>query len=201
MHVFYRSFIIVLLAIGFLNTPSFASSEPSEMFITSVTSEALDILKNAKNPEEREAAFGRLLDTRTNMKRIAKFTLGRSARTISDDEFNRFQSVLGDTMVKIYANRLAGFTDEKVVVTGSQTKGRNHLVTSRVEFANSRPPVDMVWWVIEEKDGSFALFDIQVLGVWMAQEQRDIFSGILKSNNNKINALIEHLAAQVKTTP
>ena len=57
----------------------------------------------------------------------------------------------------------------------------------------------MVWWVIEEKDGSYTLFDIQVLGVWMAQEQRDIFSGILKTNNNNMEALIEHLTNQMKT--
>jgi phospholipid transport system substrate-binding protein len=58
----------------------------------------------------------------------------------------------------------------------------------------------MVWWVIEEKDGTMSLFDVQILGVWMAQEQRDIFSGVLKSNKGDIEALIEHLLDQVAET-
>jgi len=199
MRYFFTMIITALLSHNLMSVSAHAELKPSERFITDVTSQALEILKSAETPQQLETEFGILLDTRTNMTRIAKFTLGHAARSVDKADLVRFTKALRDTMVKIYGNRLAGFTNEKVIVTGSQTKGRNHLVNSRVEFANSRPPVDMVWWVIEEKDGSYTLFDIQVLGVWMAQEQRDIFSGILKTNNNNMEALIEHLTNQMKT--
>jgi len=36
-----------------------------------------------------------------------------------------------------------------------------------------------------------------VLGVWMAQEQRDAFASVLKNNKGDINALLEHLRKQI----
>lgn len=174
------------------------AATPAEAFINTITTEALNILRTSTSAEEREQKFGDLLDNFTNMRRIARFTLGASARTAGEQDLNNFKSTLRDTLVRIYANRLAGYTDERIEISGSTAKGRNYLVTSRILFSGDRPAVDMVWWVIEEKDGRFTLFDIQILGVWMAQEQRDVFSGILKSNQGNIGALIQHLEKQVR---
>jgi len=50
-----------------------------------------------------------------------------------------------------------------------------------------------------EKDGSFTLFDVRVLGVWMAQEQRDSFASVLKNNRGDINALLNHLRSKISS--
>jgi phospholipid transport system substrate-binding protein len=191
------SLCFITLASLSLLAPARAAT-PAEAFISTVTTEALNILRTSTSAEDREQQFGSLLDNFTNMRRIARFTLGASARTISEQDLNNFELTLRDTLVRIYANRLAGYTDERIEISGSTTKGRNHLVTSRILFSGDRPAVDMVWWVIQEKDGRFTLFDIQILGVWMAQEQRDVFSGILKSNQGSIKSLIQHLEKQVR---
>jgi phospholipid transport system substrate-binding protein len=190
------SLCFVFLASLLLAAPARAAT-PAEAFINSITTQALSILRTSTSAEDREQKFGDLLDNFTNMRRIARFTLGATARTVSDQDLHNFEVALRDTLVRIYANRLAGYTDERIEISGSTAKGRNHLVTSRILFSGDRPAVDMVWWVIEEKDGRFTLFDIQILGVWMAQEQRDVFSGILKSNQGSIDALIQHLEKQV----
>jgi phospholipid transport system substrate-binding protein len=36
-----------------------------------------------------------------------------------------------------------------------------------------------------------------VLGVWMAQEQRDSFSSVLKNNKGDIETLLQHIRNQV----
>jgi len=54
---------------------------------------------------------------------------------------------------------------------------------------------------VREKNGSFTLFDVRVLGVWMAQEQRDSFSSVLKNNKGDIDTLLEHIRQQVITEP
>lgn len=172
-------------------------SERAVQMVTALTTEAMKILAAELSTEAREIAFGELVDRYLNVKRVARFTLGRSARKISDEDKLRFEEAFRHVLIKIYANRLAGYTDEKVIVGKAKSKGRNNLVNSQIAFATERPPVDMVWWVIEEKDGTLSLFDVQILGVWMAQEQRDIFSGVLKSNKGDIEALIKHLLDQV----
>ncbi len=196
----FKGFSAILLTIGIAWAtilPSAADDAPSaENYVTKITQDALTILRTHQTAAGREEAFGDLIDRTTNMRRIARFTLGPVARSVSDEELARFEKALRNNLVKIYANRLASYTNERVETQGEQKKGRNHLVASKIIFASERPPLDMTWWIIEEKDGSFTLFDIQILGVWMAQEQRDIFTGILKSNNQSIDALIAHLEKQ-----
>jgi phospholipid transport system substrate-binding protein len=84
------------------------------------------------------------------------------------------------------------------MVGKAQAKKKNVIVDSRIEFANGRDPIDIDWWLRLEKDGSLTLFDVRVLGVWMAQEQRDAFASVLKNNKGDINALLEHLRKQIK---
>lgn len=176
------------------------SSDRAIHMVNNLTTEAMRILGAKLSKQDREIAFGELVDRYLNVKRVARFTLGRSARTVGDEDKLRFEEAFRYVLIKIYSNRLAGYTEEKVIVTKAKTKGRNNLVNSQIIFTTERPPVDMVWWVIEEKDGSMSLFDVQILGVWMAQEQRDIFSGVLKSNKGDIEALIKHLLDQVAET-
>jgi phospholipid transport system substrate-binding protein len=100
-------------------------------------------------------------------------------------------------IVKVYANRLKDYSDERVIVGKARNKKRNFIVDSKIEFANGRDPISIDWWLVREKDGRFTLFDVRVLGVWMAQEQRASFSSVLQNNKGDINALLDHLRKQI----
>ena len=150
-----------------------------------------------KDSRRTRSQISLLLDERANMRRIARFTLGQFGRKISNEDFAKFETLLGEFIVKVYANRLGEYSDEKVMVGKAQAKKKNVIVDSRIEFANGRDPIDIDWWLRLEKDGSLTLFDVRVLGVWMAQEQRDAFASVLKNNKGDINALLEHLRKQI----
>ena len=170
----------------------------AKTFVTALADEAIEIISTETSRAGREAKFAVLLNERANMRRIARFTLGQFGRKISKDDFATFEKLLGEFIVKVYANRLGEYSDEKVMVGKAQAKKKNIIVDSRIEFANGRDPIDIDWWLRLEKDGSMTLFDVRVLGVWMAQEQRDAFASVLKNNKGDINALLEHLRKQIK---
>ena len=170
----------------------------AKSFVTALADDAITILSTEKTRAGREAKFAALLNERANMRRIARFTLGQFGRKISSDDFAKFETLLGEFIVKVYANRLGEYSDEKVMVGKAQAKKKNVIVDSRIEFANGRDPIDIDWWLRLEKDGSLTLFDVRVLGVWMAQEQRDAFASVLKNNKGDINALLDHLRKQIK---
>lgn len=178
------------------NEPDLAAAQG---FVTKLADDAITILSTNKDRAGREAAFATLLDERANMRRIARFTLGQFGRKISKDDFTTYEALLGEFIVKVYANRLGEYSDEKVIVGKAQAKKKNVIVASRIEFANGREPIDIDWWLRLEKDGSLSLFDVRVLGVWMAQEQRDAFASVLKNNKGDINALLEHLRKQINS--
>lgn len=169
----------------------------AQAFVTALADDAIEILSTETTRAGREEKFGKLLNERANMRRIARFTLGQFGRKISNDDFATFEKLLGKFIVKVYANRLGEYSDEKVMVGKAQAKKKNIIVESRIEFANGRDPIDIDWWLRLEKDASMSLFDVRVLGVWMAQEQRDAFASVLKNNKGDINALIDHLRKQI----
>lgn len=196
-------FIATALAFLMMFTASVRANEPdlaaAQGFVTQLADDAINILSANKDRASREAAFAELLDERANMRRIARFTLGQFGRQISKDDFTTYESLLGDFIVKVYANRLGEYSEEKVIVGKAQAKKKNVIVASRIEFTNGREPIDIDWWLRLEKNGSLSLFDVRVLGVWMAQEQRDAFASVLKNNKGDINALLEHLRKQINS--
>ncbi len=193
---------ILALFLGFLllATPvAWADDEKrAQTFVTEMADEAITILQKSTTRKAREQGFRTLLAERANMRRIAGFTLGQFRRDISPEDFETFQGLLNELIIKVYANRLSEYSNEKVIVTGSQSKKANFIVSSKIEFANGREPIGVDWWLRKEKDDSFTLFDLRVLGVWMAQEQRDSFASVLKNNRGDIQALLKHIRKQIK---
>lgn len=196
-----RAIITAFALWAFMLTPGAAQEADlakAQAFVMALADDAIEILSTEKTRAGREAEFATLLNERANIRRIARFTLGQFGRKISKEDFARFEKLLGQFIVKVYANRLGEYSDEKVMVGKAQAKKKNVIVESRIEFANGRDPIDIDWWLRLEKDGSMTLFDVRVLGVWMAQEQRDAFASVLKNNKGDINALLDHLRKQIK---
>lgn len=196
-----RAIITAFALWAFMLTPAAAQEADlakAQAFVTALADDAIEILSTETTRAGREEKFGQLLNERANMRRIARFTLGQFGRKISKDDLATFEQLLGKFIVKVYANRLGEYSDEKVMVGKAQAKKKNVIVGSRIAFANGRDPIDIDWWLRLEKDGSLTLFDVRVLGVWMAQEQRDAFASVLKNNKGDINALLDHLRKQIK---
>ena len=194
--------LILNLAVGLSSAGSADGTSPGEKraktFVTELAGEAITILKTQTTREGREAGFRKILNERANMRRIARFTLGPFARKISDEDFATYQQLLNELIIKVYANRLGEYGNEQLVVGRSQSKKKNFIINSQIEFDNGRPPIAVDWWLYREKDGSFSLFDVRVIGVWMAQEQRDSFASVLKNNRGDISALLGHIRKQIK---
>ena len=196
--------LILPLAVG-LAAPACADDTQADekrakTFVTEMADEAITILKTQTTREGREAGFRKILDERSNMRRIARFTLGPFARKISDEDFATYQQLLNELIIKVYANRLGEYGNEQLVVGRSQSKKKNFIVNSQIEFDNGRQPIAVDWWLYREKDDSFSLFDVRVIGVWMAQEQRDSFASVLKNNRGDISALLGHIRKQIKAS-
>ena len=197
-----RAIITAFALCAFMLTPGAAQEADlakAQAFVMALADDAIEILSTEKTRAGREAKFAALLNERANIRRIARFTLGQFGRKISKEDYASFEKLLGQFIVKVYANRLGEYSDEKVMVGKAQAKKKNVIVESRIEFANGRDPIDIDWWLRVEKDASLTLFDVRVLGVWMAQEQRDAFASVLKNNKGDINALLDHLRKQINT--
>ncbi|HAK98926.1 MAG TPA: hypothetical protein DCP14_06215 [Rhodobiaceae bacterium] len=190
--------IIILCSVFFLSlTPVMAEKSPeAEAFVMGVSNRVIDIL-NLSTAQEKEDAFRALLNEKANLNRISAFTLGKYRRQISSTQLQEFQSLFETMITKVYANRLGSYEDQQIVVLGSEKKKKDYLVETELRFSDGRDPIAIVWRLRQEKDGRITLFDLRVLGIWMALEQRETFLSILKNNNEEFNVLLDNLRQQI----
>lgn len=192
--------IIILCSVFFLSlSPVMAEKSPeAEAFVMDVSNRVIDILSYTSTTE-KEDAFRTLLNEKANLKRIAAFTLGKYRRQLSPAELQEFQSLFESMITKVYANRLGNYEDQQIIVLGSEKKKKDYLVETELRFKDGSDPIAIVWRLRQEKDGRITLFDLRVLGIWMALEQRETFLSILKNNNEDFDVLLDNLRQQIAT--
>jgi len=177
---------------------SASTGDAARAFVEDVSKRAIDIISDKDaSKAEREAQFGKLLDETADMDRIAAFALGQYLRTPTPEQKTEYLSLVKTFIVKVYVTRLSDYNDEKLDILSAKTKGdKQAIVQSEIKFANGRQPVTVDWWLIKN-DGDFKIFDVNVVGIWLAQEQRSTFTSVIRNNGGDFNALLDHLRKQI----
>lgn len=193
------TFATMLSFVSLSNAPATEDTDiiRVEAFVRALSDEVTDILKAPATPIAREVAFQSVLDRYFDVRRTARFALGQYARTISKADLATYTTLANVFIIKIYTNRLGLFSGEQVLLRGTRAHGSNFVTTAQIVFNTGRPPIDIAFWVVRHKSGKIRLFDLQVAGIWMAQEQRESFVSILSNNNGDINVLIDTIRARI----
>ena len=172
----------------------------AEQFVLHTTNKIIEIISIPDNCTLREQKLSNLFEKKLSIRKISQFTLGSFARKISKEDFDTYQNLIKKLIIRIYATRLHSFSGEKIVILGHQQKKNNTIVTSQIQFKD-RDPIRVNWWLRKKPSSkTYKIFDLQVLGIWMVQEQRDVFSAILRKNNGNIKILLHHLQNQINTS-
>jgi phospholipid transport system substrate-binding protein len=191
-----RVFRLALLALA-LTLPAAGLAQaatPAEDYIQSNIQRGLDILNNKSlAPADRRDQFRGFLESLTDLRRVALFTLGSAARTASDADKDAFVTAFHDYAVAVYNERLSRYNGQVLKVTGSteNAPGDFTVRTVLVDRGNSTE----VDFRVEGAPGQLKLLDASVEGIWLSIEERDQFSGFLGNHGGDIHALIQHLNA------
>lgn len=174
------------------------AASPAEAFVDQNIQKGLNILDDKSlTDQQRREKFRNFLLGLTDLKRIALFTLGPARRTASDAEKAQFVDAFRDFAVAIYESRLSSYSGQKLKVTGSQPTGRGDTIVNAVlidpNAASASERTLPVAFRVSQTDGKMVVIDVNVLGVWLAIEERDQFSSFLGDHNNDVSALVAHL--------
>lgn len=196
--VFTMALSAMLVAFSLNAVPARAGDDPAaEQFVTKLALDAIQVISNkASSKAQKEQNFYTLFTQNADVPKIAAFCLGQYVRLPNDQQKQEYLNLFTNFVVKIYVTRLSGYTDQTITVTGSQFKGKNVLVQSQINFTDGRKPVQVTWWLLKKPDG-YKIFDVNVVGVWLAQEQRSSFASVISNNGGQFSALLANLKKQI----
>lgn len=199
----FKSLLIAasLFLAGFAqNSQDFTASD-AEQFVEAQARDIISILQDMKSGERDLAAvkqeFRDRIDDLAAVPRITNFVLGRYRRTASEGTLNEFRRVFREFAINVYERELTNYAGQTLDVTGSITRGEDDwIVRSQVTGGPEDKTYEVNWRVLTI-DGELKVLDAQVMGVWLAQSQRDQITSVIGNAGGDVNAAIELLRERI----
>ena len=196
-----KKIIVLLLCLLFpfkLLYADFKALSPEE-YVGLIAQETLDVLEDKKsNSDEKIKNITNIFLSNLAVREISLFVLGPYRRNLASDQREEYIKLIKRFVSEIYSIRLASFPSGDFSVVGSNDTGRSGIIVKTlIQFLDDPNPTKIDWRIIKNKNGDYKIFDIRVIGVWMAQEQRSTFTSFLSKNNGNIDKLMDRLRKQL----
>ena len=170
-----------------------------EDYVTYIAQETLDVLGNKnKSTDEKVENITNIFLSNLAVREISLFVLGPYRRNLDSVQKTEYINLIKRFVSEIYSIRLASFPSGDFSILSSTDNGRSGIIVkTSIQFLNDPNPTKIDWRLIKKQDGNFKIFDIRVVGIWMAQEQRSTFTSFLSKNNGNIDKLMDRLKKQL----
>ncbi len=195
---------ILLTALLILTGTRLAFAQPDEAiaFAQKTADDIMTRVVELKAPlPDKEKNFHTVFTQAADLKKIARFVLGRFAKTASEAEMHAFTEAFTDSVVGTWTRRFDAYAGEKIVFKDArQENGKDAYVNSELLMADGESKVEIVWRV-STKNNKTTLVDLVVEGVSMILSYRNEYTAILQQNGGNISDLTEKLKNKAVKDP
>jgi phospholipid transport system substrate-binding protein len=198
--IFRRALVLATLALAVsVLAPAAEASPRGEEYIANNVGKGLAILTDKSIPEaQRREQFEHFLINLTDMHRIALYTLGQYRRGASQADLDTFANAFQNYAVAVYQSYFARYSGQTLKVIGSSpgSSNTNEIVRTVLIDPNDRSgqqPPEVDFRVYFDK-GAPSVLDFSYSGIWLAETERNDFTGFLGQNGGDLKALDAHLA-------
>ncbi|XBQ16465.1 MAG: ABC transporter substrate-binding protein [Oceanicaulis sp.] len=203
-----RPVILTAIAALFLwAAPVFAqnaTAQEAESFVAENAQEVISTLESLEAGElaldQVRADFRDKVQTLADVDRITDFVLGRYRRVAGEDELSAFRDTFREYAFSVYENELQNYAGQTLEVTGSVTrKPGDYVVRSKVTGGPEGREYEVNWRVIENDAGELQVVDVQVMGIWLAQTQREQITSVIGNAGGDVTAATELLQSKLES--
>ena len=185
--------IFVSIFILFFLTSSSWSKSASE-FVSSLTSEASNILSSKLSENEKIIRLKEIGEQSVDIDGVGLYTLGKYRKTLTDSQKKQYKELFKDYFLKSFSGRLVGYTDAKIAVLSEEIKNEKYtIVYSKLVGTSERPEVKIDWRVYTKDPENPLIRDLVIEGLSLARTQKEEFNSIIANNDGDIEALFENL--------
>lgn len=179
-----------------------ALAESASDYITELSRTAIAQLSPTDiSASERAQRARRILERNFAGRDLARFVLGRYWRVASQDQRERFMTLLREVALTRFLPTFQHMSMDQVTIERAiadpQAKGVARVMT-RVDVPD-RSPVRLAWRVRPTDDGSFQIVDIMAEGVSMAITLRSEYSSVIEQNGGQVEALLTRLEERLQS--
>jgi phospholipid transport system substrate-binding protein len=168
----------------FWGHPAFGAGEATEA-MRSTINEVIRILsdEDLKRPEmdgERRRQLEQVIEARFSYEEMAKRTLGKDWKNLSDDERREFVELFKRLLTTSYADKVEGYSGEQVVYLAERRKDRYAEVQTKVVSGKVEIPLD---YRLIYKSEDWRVYDVVVEGVSLVKNYRGQFAKVIRSSS------------------
>lgn len=152
----------------------------------------------SKNPmPEKQAAFRRVFLEATNIRTIARFTLGRYYKNASEEQREAFIQAFTDNVILTWTERFSSYAGEQIRFKDTRQDKNDFYVNSTLDIPNTENDIEIIWR-ISNKNGRMQLVDLVVEGVSMIMSYRNEYASVLQQSGGDVQTLINMLTNKNK---
>lgn len=174
-----------------------AASAPDEM-IKSLSTQILERIRADKDLREGDLRrLSQFVDETimptVNFERMTALSVGRSWRQATPEQQKALMTEFRALLIRTYAGALSAVKDQQVRVKPLRAGADDTEVIVRSEIVQSRgDPIQLDYRMEKNGSGSWKIYDLNVLGVWLVETYRNQFTQEI--NAKGIDGLIKSLA-------
>ena len=167
----------------------------AETFVQESIDRGYRILNNKElGATDRQAQFREFLNSITDTKRVALFTLGAYARSASPSDVDRFLAAYDEFAAAMYQGYFDWYTGQSLRVVNSVVRSQDDVVVyADVIGPNGAPQFKIGFRVRKDASQNNIVTDFQFEGVWLALNQRADFTAFLQQNKGDFVLLSSEL--------
>jgi phospholipid transport system substrate-binding protein len=196
----YRWLARTLLALLLLAGGAARADEAPDALIGRISQEILDKIKSDPALQAGDVSkLVALVDGRAmshvNFQRMTAAAVGRNWRNATPEQQKRLQEEFKVLLVRSYAGGLKAVRDQTLTVKPMRGSPDDAEVVVRTELRGKGEPVQLDYRM-EKSSGSWKIYDVNVLGVWLVEQYRTAFNQDIAAVG--IDGLIAKLAERNK---
>jgi phospholipid transport system substrate-binding protein len=185
-----------------LGTALAQNAVPADEFIKAISTDAIDKISKDKDIQAGDIKrLSDLVDTtimpNVNFERMTALAVGRGWRQATPEQQKRLMSEFRILLLRTYSGALSAVKDQSVRMKPFRSDAAETDVVVRTEIVPKRGDAIQLDYRVEKAGGTWKIYDLNVLGVWLVETYRNQFAQ--EVSNKGIDGLIQSLADKNKS--
>jgi len=194
--VFLSGLMALTLGFGAVSSALAADNSAPDLLIRQLSLETLEAVKSDKDIQAGDMQkIIALVDAKVmpyiNFQRMTSSAVGRFWRQATPAQQKRLQDEFKTLLVRTYAGALREVKDQSIALKPLRASPEDTEVVVKTEIRGKGEPIQLDYR-LEKSGASWRIYDINVLGIWLADQYRNSFAQEIGANG--IDGLIKSLA-------